>query len=211
MKKKDLYNQIFPILAQKFPNPRSELNFSNNFQLLVAVMLSAQATDRSVNNATAKLFQMIQSPEELVALGEEKLFLFVKSIGLAKTKSHNIIKTSHLLIEKFNSTVPHTFDELILLPGVGSKTAKVVLNVGFNQPTIAVDTHIFRVAQRLKLSKGKTPDQISEELTKNVPQEYKLKAHHYLLLHGRYTCKSQNPLCEQCELSNLCTYTKSKR
>ena len=163
MRLREKFEKIFPILAEKFPDPKSELNFTNTFQLLVAVMLSAQATDQSVNRATAALFKTVSTPEELLALGESELYDSIKSIGLAKTKARNIISTSQLLVEKYNSSVPDNFNDLISLPGVGSKTARVVLNVGFQQPTIAVDTHIFRVSQRLKLSKGKTPDQISED------------------------------------------------
>lgn len=208
MRLREKFEKIFPILAEKFPDPKSELNFTNNFQLLVAVMLSAQATDQSVNRATAALFKTVSTPEELLALGESELYDSIKSIGLAKTKARNIISTSQLLVEKYNSLVPDNFNDLISLPGVGSKTARVVLNVGFQQPTIAVDTHIFRVSQRLKLSKGKTPDQISEDLIKLVPPQYMMKAHHYLLLHGRYTCRAQNPQCGICELAEFCSFHK---
>ena len=196
MRLKEKFAGIFPVLAEKFPDPKSELKFSNHFQLLVAVMLSAQATDVSVNKATESLFKIVTGPQELIELGETELFGF--------------IKTSEILLEKFNGEVPSSYEELITLPGVGSKTAKVVLNVGFNQPTVAVDTHIFRVAQRLKLSRGKTPDQVSDDLTKNVPREYLLKAHHYLLLHGRYTCRAQNPRCELCELKAFCSFKKKQ-
>ena len=210
MRLKEKFAGIFPVLAEKFPDPKSELKFSNHFQLLVAVMLSAQATDVSVNKATESLFKIVTGPQELIELGETELFGYIKSIGLARTKTANIMKTSEILLEKFNGEVPSSYEELITLPGVGSKTAKVVLNVGFNQPTVAVDTHIFRVAQRLKLSRGKTPDQVSDDLTKNVPREYLLKAHHYLLLHGRYTCRAQNPRCELCELKAFCSFKKKQ-
>lgn len=192
------------ILSKEFPNPKSELIFNNNFQLLIAVMLSAQATDKSVNNITKDLFNYVQNPNDIIELGEDQLYKQIKKIGLAKTKSKHIFETSKLLKEKFNNQVPSNFDELISLPGVGSKTANVVLNVAFHLPTIAVDTHIFRVAHRLNLSNKKNPECVSKDLTKIISEKYILNAHHYLLLHGRYTCKARNPLCNLCKLINLC-------
>lgn len=201
-------NKIFETLKQMCPEPRTELTYKNNYQLLIAVVLSAQATDISVNKVTDQLFKVVRSPEELVALGLNKVKNYIKSIGLFNTKAKNILALSLLLVERHNSEVPNNFAELILLPGVGEKTAKVVLNEAFRIPTIAVDTHIFRVSHRLGLSSEKNPDKLGRELEKIVPKQYKLNCHHWLILHGRYICKARTPLCDKCIISSWC---KTKR
>ncbi len=205
MNKKQRVQEILARLKISISDPKSELNYSSVFELLVAVMLSAQTTDQRVNEVTKILFKEANTPLTIANLGEEQLFERIKSIGLAGSKTRNLIKTCQILHEKFNDEVPSTYQELISLPGVGGKTARVVLNVGFNEPVIAVDTHIKRVAQRLKLSASSDPDKISTELTKIIPQDDLLHAHHYLLLHGRRICKARNPLCIACTLFDLCS------
>ncbi len=202
--------EVLGRLKKVIRNPKSELNYKNTFQLLVAVILSAQTTDERVNLVTPALFSAAPDPGSMAALGAEGIFEHIKTVGLAGSKSRNIAATSVILQEKYGSTVPETFDELISLPGVGSKTARVVLNVGFGKPVIAVDTHIRRVSKRLELTDSDDPNRISEDLTKIIPDEYKLHAHHYLLLHGRYTCRSRNPLCGECVLRDLCHFTNQK-
>ena len=187
------------------PTPVGELEYVNVFTLLVAVVLSAQATDAGVNKATRPLFAIADTPEKMVALGEEKLRDYVKTIGLFRNKAKNVIALSEALIAEHGSKVPHDREALEALPGVGRKTANVVLNIAFGEPTIAVDTHIFRVANRLSLAPGKTPLEVERKLLEVIPPEYLLHAHHWLILHGRYICKAQRPRCEICPIEDLCT------
>lgn len=196
--------EIFERLRDGNPNPLPELDFTSAYTLLVAVVLSAQATDRSVNLATKDLFKVADTPEKMVALGQERLIPYIKPIGLYQNKSKHVIELSKTLVGKFNSVVPDNLEELVTLPGVGRKTANVVLNVWFKKPTMPVDTHVFRVANRLGLSGGKTPLEVEKDLLKIVPEEFGLHAHHWLLLHGRYVCLSRNPRCNECVLSDLC-------
>lgn len=197
---------IFERLKANRPDPRSELKFSTPYELLVAVILSAQATDNSVNKATEKLYTIANTPKQILALGEDKLKEYVKTINLYPTKCKNIIKTSQLLLEKYEGLVPQNREDLITLPGVGRKTANVVLNVAFNHPTIAVDTHIFRVSNRTGIAPGKNVLDVEKHLLENVPTRYQLNAHHWLLLHGRYTCKAKNYQCEHCLINDLCEF-----
>ncbi len=198
--------EFFARLKKAIPEPKSELEYDNVYQLLVAVVLSAQATDVGVNRATEPLFKVIKTPAQMVALGERKLISYIKSIGLFRTKAKNVIALSKLLIERHGGEVPHTHEELQALPGVGRKTANVVMNVGFGVETIAVDTHIFRVGNRTGLAPGKDPLQVELKLLKRVPAEYRLHAHHWLILHGRYVCKARKPDCPRCVVSDLCTF-----
>ncbi|MCB2100237.1 MAG: endonuclease III [Rhodobacterales bacterium] len=193
-------------LAEGRPNPTSELNWINPYTLVVAVALSAQATDVGVNRATGPLFEKVQTPEQMVALGEARLKDFIKTIGLFNTKAKNVIRLSQILIEQHGGQVPRDRDSLEALPGVGRKTANVVLNVAFGEPTIAVDTHIFRVANRTGLAPGKTPLAVEKGLEKRTPAHWKLHAHHWLILHGRYVCKARKPLCPDCVVRDLCGY-----
>lgn len=186
--------------------PTTELKFNNRFELLVAVILSAQATDISVNKATQNLFAVANTPEKMWTLGETGLKSYIKTIGLHNTKAKNIIKTCHLLIDQFHSQVPGDRQALESLPGVGRKTANVILNTAFGESTIAVDTHIFRVARRIGLANGKTPHQVEQELLKIIPKEYLRDAHHWLVLHGRYICTARKPKCPQCPINDLCEY-----
>jgi endonuclease-3 len=196
--------EIFQRLRDHNPNPTTELVFHSSFELLISVMLSAQATDVSVNKATPALFQKAPTPEAMVALGLDELKKHIKTIGLYNTKAANIIKTCQLLIEKHASQVPSTREALEALPGVGRKTANVVLNTAFGEPTIAVDTHIFRVANRLGLAHGKTPLAVENELVKTIEEPFLKDAHHWLILHGRYICTARNPHCLSCFLNDLC-------
>lgn len=198
--------QFFKRLKANNPSPTTELVFNSDFELLIAVTLSAQATDISVNKATAKLFPVANTPEAIYKLGETKLKSYIKTIGLFNSKASNVIKTCKLLIDQFNSEVPQTRAELESLPGVGRKTANVVLNTAFGQPTMAVDTHIFRVANRTGLAEGKNVRQVEDKLVKVIPKHYLKDAHHWLILHGRYTCIARKPKCEQCNLTDLCKY-----
>ena len=198
--------QIFERLQAHNPNPTTELHYSNAFELLIAVILSAQATDIGVNKATAKLFPIANTPKSIYDLGEEGLKSYIKTIGLYNSKANNIIKTCALLIEKYNSKVPDNRSALESLPGVGRKTANVVLNTAFGQPTIAVDTHIFRVSRRLGLAKGATPLAVELELEKTIPKAYLQDAHHWLILHGRYVCVARKPRCCDCFLYDLCEF-----
>ena len=197
--------EFFRRLKAHTPEPKTELQYVNPFTLLVAVVLSAQATDKGVNKATAPLFQKVRTPEQMVALGEEKLADAIKTIGLYKGKAKNVIALSKILIEQHHGRVPKEREALEALPGVGRKTANVVLNVAFGEPTIAVDTHIFRVANRTGLAPGKDVLAVELALEKIVPQEYRLHAHHWLILHGRYICKAIRPECEKCVVADLCT------
>ncbi|KAL0263839.1 UNVERIFIED_CONTAM: hypothetical protein PYX00_011140 [Menopon gallinae] len=203
---KSTIDKIFSILLKLTPNPKTELNYSNNFTLLVAVVLSAQATDISVNKATKELFTIIKTPQDIINLGEEKLKTYIKTIGLYNAKAKNIIELSKQLIQHHNNTVPNTLEQLVKLPGVGRKTANVILNVAFNKPTIAVDTHVFRVSNRIGLSNATTPLNTELQLLKNVPQKYIFLAHHLLILHGRYICKAKNPLCNKCPIKTYCKF-----
>ena len=189
---------IFERLQAKNPYPTTELEYHSPFELLIAVMLSAQATDVSVNKATAKLFPLANTPQAILSLGIDNLRDHIKSIGLFNTKATNVIKTCQLLLERHNGVVPENREALEALPGVGRKTANVVLNTAFHQPTIPVDTHIFRVANRTGLAKGKTPLDVELGLLKNVPTEFKQHVHHWLILHGRYICQARSPKCKHC-------------
>ena len=198
--------EIYSRLQKAIPKPETELNYANAFELLIAVILSAQATDVGVNKATAKLYPVANTPEAILNLGVSKLKGYIKTIGLYNAKAENIIKTCRRLIEEFGGQVPQTREELESLPGVGRKTANVILNTAFGQPTIAVDTHIFRVSNRTRLAPGKTPLEVEKRLTRLTPDEFKLDAHHWLILHGRYTCKARKPDCPNCVIADLCEY-----
>src|SRR5215469_13534595 len=199
-------DEFFRRLAKARPDPRSELDYINPYTLLVAVVLSAQATDAGVNKATEKLFKVADTPQKMVDLGEAPLRDYIKTIGLFNTKAKNVIALSEKLIAEHGGEVPRTRDALEALPGVGRKTANVVLNIAFGQPTIAVDTHIFRVGNRTGLAPGKDPLEVETNLEKVVPEKYKLHAHHWLILHGRYTCVARRPLCEKCLINDLCRW-----
>ena len=199
---------VFDILAARQPDPRTELHFKNPFTLLVAVVLSAQATDVGVNKATGPLFAVADTPEKMVALGEVRIRDYVKTIGLFNTKAKNVFALSQLLIDHHNSTVPEDGRALEALPGVGRKTANVVLNEAFGHPTIAVDTHIFRVGNRTGMAPGKDPDAVEKELNRRVPDRFKLGAHHWLILHGRYVCKARKPDCSICSIADYCLYAQ---
>jgi endonuclease-3 len=205
MKPQDI-DEFFRRLAAERPDPTTELSYINPYTLLVAVVLSAQATDVSVNKATEPLFAVVDTPQKMVALGEERLTEYIKIIGLYRTKAKNVIALSKLLIEHHGGQVPASREALEALPGVGRKTANVVLNVAFGEPTIAVDTHIFRVANRTGLAPGKTPLAVEERLEKVVPAHWRQHAHHWLILHGRYTCIARKPRCEVCVVNDLCAY-----
>ena len=198
--------EIFRRLHAANPVPTTELAYATTFQLLIAVILSAQATDKSVNLATRTLFADAPTPRALLALGEQRLIEYINRIGLFRTKAKNVIATCRQLIERHGGDVPPDRESLEALPGVGRKTANVVLNTAFGEPTIAVDTHIFRVANRIGLAKGKTPLVVELKLLKSVPEAYKRDAHHWLILHGRYICKARKPECWRCELADLCEY-----
>ena len=198
--------EIYERLKNSNPKPTTELVYKSHFELLVAVMLSAQATDVSVNAATKKLYAVANTPESIIALGESKLRTFIKTIGLFNTKARNIIKTCEILVADHSSQVPDKRDPLEALPGVGRKTANVVLNTAFRQPTIAVDTHIFRVSNRTRLAVGKNVVEVENRLVRLTPEEYKLDAHHWLILHGRYVCIARKPRCGACVIEELCEY-----
>jgi endonuclease-3 len=198
--------EIYSRLREKIPKPETELEYESPFELLVAVILSAQATDVGVNKATALLFPVANTPEAILELGVRKLKTFIKTIGLYNAKAENIIRTCRLLLERFDGEVPRTREELESLPGVGRKTANVILNTAFGEPTIAVDTHIFRVANRTGLAPGKTPLAVEKRLVRLTPDEFKKDAHHWLILHGRYTCKARKPDCPNCVIADLCEY-----
>ncbi len=198
--------EIFRRWQEANPKPTTELNYSTPFELLIAVILSAQATDVGVNKATAKLFPVANTPEAIAELGEAGLKQYIKTIGLYNSKASNVIKTCHLLMTTHNSKVPRDRKALEALPGVGRKTANVVLNTAFGEPTMAVDTHIFRVSNRTGLAKGKTPLAVERGLLKFVPAEFMIDAHHWLILHGRYVCKARKPECFNCLIKDLCDY-----
>ncbi|MCV6612527.1 MAG: endonuclease III [Amphritea sp.] len=203
---KDKRHQIFTRLRDANPNPETELEYSNPFELLVAVTLSAQATDVGVNKATRKLFPVANTPEAIYALGVDGLKEYIKTIGLYNSKAENVIKACKILIDKHDSVVPENREDLEALPGVGRKTANVVLNTAFGQPAMAVDTHIFRVSNRTKIAPGKTVLEVEKKLMKFVPKEFLLDAHHWLILHGRYTCVARKPRCGSCLIEDLCEY-----
>lgn len=198
--------QIFERLQAAMPHPTTELEYTTPFELLIAVVLSAQATDVSVNKATRKLYPVANTPAAILALGVEGLLPYIQNIGLYRGKAKNVIETCRLLLERHNGEVPRTRDELQALPGVGRKTANVVLNTAFGEATIAVDTHIFRVSNRTGLAPGKNVDEVERQLLKVVPEEFMHDAHHWLLLHGRYTCVARLPKCWNCVISDLCEY-----
>jgi endonuclease-3 len=198
--------EIFTRLKQANPEPTTELNYSSTFELLIAVILSAQATDKGVNKATEKLFAVANTPEAIYKLGETGLKKYIKTIGLFNTKGKNIIKTCKMLMDEHNSTVPDDQKALEALPGVGRKTANVVRNTAFGHPTMAVDTHIFRVSNRTKIAPGKNVLEVEKKLMKFVPEEFMIDAHHWLILHGRYTCIARKPRCGSCVIEDLCEY-----
>ena len=205
MTKKNI-SELFKRFKRYNPTPTTELKYNSTFELLVAVILSAQATDISVNKATASLFEVANTPETLLALGEQKLKNYIKTIGLYNTKATNVLKMCQQLLDKYQGQVPNTRPALEKLPGVGRKTANVILNTAFGEPTMAVDTHIFRVANRLGLTQGKTPLQVEQQLVAAIPKRYLYDAHHWLILHGRYICQARRPLCEKCAMLDLCQY-----
>jgi endonuclease-3 len=205
MKPADI-DEFFRRLAADNPAPKTELEYINPYTLLVAVVLSAQATDIGVNKATGPLFQIVQTPQQMVELGEEKLRQYIRTIGLFNTKAKNVIKLSEILVAEHAGEVPRKRKELEALPGVGRKTANVVLNVAFGQTTIAVDTHIFRVSNRTGLARGKTPEEVERKLLRYVPARWKPHAHHWLILHGRYICKARKPDCPACAVRDLCAF-----
>ncbi len=198
--------EIFARLRNENPHPTTELNYQSSFELLIAVILSAQATDVGVNKATQKLYAVANTPQAILDLGIDGLKRYIKTIGLYNSKADNIIKTCRILVEQYNSEIPQTREALEALPGVGRKTANVVLNTAFGQPTMAVDTHIFRVANRTKIAPGKTVLAVEKALLKFVPDEFLVDAHHWLILHGRYVCKARKPLCHACLIEDLCEY-----
>ena len=202
--KKDTVLELFKRFQENNPTPETELNYTNTYTLLVAVALSAQSTDKGVNKATALFFDKVDTPEKMVALGEEALRDYIKTIGLYKTKAKNVIALSKMLVEKFGSQVPDNRKDLESLPGVGRKTANVILSIAFDKDEIAVDTHIFRLSNRLKLAPGKDVVEVEKKLQKVIPKQYIKNAHHWLILHGRYICKAQRPLCEECFIKDLC-------
>ena len=199
-------HEIFKRLESQNPSPTTELNYTSSFELLIAVILSAQATDISVNKATGKLFKRANSPEKIIKMGKAKLKENIKTIGLFNTKAENVLKTCRILLDDHSGEVPRTREELESLPGVGRKTANVVLNTAFGQPTIAVDTHIFRVSNRTGLAVGKDVRKVEDALMKFVPNEFKQHAHHWLILHGRYTCLARKPRCGSCLIEDLCEF-----
>ncbi|MDG9671766.1 endonuclease III [Hahella sp. CR1] len=198
--------EIFARLKAENPNPTTELEYNTPFELLIAVVLSAQATDVGVNKATRKLYPVANTPEAIYALGVEGLKEYIKTIGLFNSKAENVIKTCKILIEQHNSEVPQTREALEALPGVGRKTANVVLNTAFRQPAMAVDTHIFRVSNRTNIAPGKNVLEVEHKLMKHVPKEYLMDAHHWLILHGRYICTARKPRCGACVISDLCEF-----
>lgn len=197
---------LFERFKSENPAPKTELIATNNYTLLVSVVLSAQATDKSVNKATESLYQKVDTPQKMLELGEEGLIAYIKSIGLYKNKAKNVIALSKILIEKFNSEIPKTREDLMSLPGVGRKTANVILNVVYGEKTMPVDTHLLRISPRIGLSFGTTPESIERDLLKIIPDEYMQHAHHWLILHGRYVCTARNPKCSECLISDICQH-----
>ena len=205
MKKADIH-EFFRRLEERDPEPKGELDYTNPYTLVVAVALSAQATDVGVNKATKDLFKVVSTPQEMLDLGEEKLKGYIKTIGLFNTKAKNVIKAAQMLVDDFDGVVPENRKDLEKLPGVGRKTANVVLNIAFGQTTIAVDTHLFRVSNRTKMAPGKTPLEVELKLEKKIPKEFARHAHHWLILHGRYICKARTPSCPTCPVEDLCVF-----
>ena len=197
---------LFERFKSENPVPKTELIATNNYTLLVSVVLSAQATDKSVNKATESLYKIVDTPQKMLELGEEGLIEYIKSIGLYKNKAKNVIALSKILIEKFNSEIPKTREDLMSLPGVGRKTANVILNVVYGEKTMPVDTHLLRISPRIGLSFGTTPESIERDLLKIIPDEYMQHAHHWLILHGRYVCTARNPKCSECLISDICQH-----
>lgn len=202
--------EIFTRLQKANPKPTTELKYKNNFQLLVAVVLSAQATDISVNKATSELFKVVRTPAAMLELGEEGLKKYIRTIGLFNTKAKNIIQTCRILVEHYHGKVPEDREALESLPGVGRKTANVILNTAFGHPTIAVDTHIFRVANRTGIAPGKNVLEVEKRLMRVVPEQFRHDAHHWLILHGRYTCMARKPGCPECIIADLCEYKRKE-
>ena len=198
--------EIFERFKKENPNPTSELKWTNSFTLLVSVVLSAQATDKSVNKATESLYKIADTPQKILSLGEDNLISYIKSIGLYKSKAKHIIELSKMLISEFDSKIPDNLEGLIKLPGVGRKTANVVLNVLFNKPTMPVDTHLLRISPKIGLAQGSTPLEIEKSLCARIPQEYMNHAHHWLILHGRYVCTARNPHCANCIINDICKH-----
>ena len=198
--------KLIKLLSKSIKNPKTSLKYRNKFTLLTSVVLSAQCTDVNVNNVTKDIYKKYYTPQHFVDLGINKIRKFIKKIGLFNNKAKNLYYLSKILLEKYQSKIPDKFEELILLPGVGRKTANVVLNAAFNKPTIAVDTHVYRVSNRTGLSNGKNPEQVEGQLLRILPKKHLKKAHHLILLHGRYTCKSRNPLCKKCVINKICLY-----
>lgn len=203
---KTIRTEIFNRLRNANPHPTTELNYSSPFELLIAVLLSAQATDVGVNKATAKLFPIANTPQTILDLGLDKLMEYTRTIGLYQTKSKHIMQTCRILLEKYGGEIPQTREELEELPGVGRKTANVVLNTAFGQIAMAVDTHIFRVSNRTKIAPGKNVREVEDKLIRLIPKEFLMDAHHWLILHGRYICKAQKPQCSRCLIEDLCEY-----
>ena len=201
---------IFERLRAADPNPTTELRFNSSFELLVAVILSAQSTDVAVNAATQELYKVASTPDQIIALGLDGLKEYIRTIGLYNAKAKNIIAMSQILINQYNGQIPDQREQLEELPGVGRKTANVVLNTAFGLPTIAVDTHIFRVGNRTKIAWGKTPREVEDRLVRLVPEEFQQGAHHWLILHGRYVCKARRPLCPECLINDLCEYSRKE-
>jgi len=199
-----IVREIFTRLRAQNPEPKGELEYVNPYTLLVAVVLSAQATDAGVNKATRALFAVADTPQKMLALGEDRVRDYIKTIGLFRAKARNVIALSHILVDKHGGKVPHDAASLEALPGVGRKTANVVRNIAFGEATIAVDTHLFRISNRIPLARGKTPLEVELGLLKIIPQEFLLHAHHWLILHGRYICKARKPECEKCVIADLC-------
>ena len=204
--KKDEIKKFFEVLKHNNPEPKSDLEYHSPFTLLIAVVLSAQATDEGVNKATRKLFRVVSKPEDILEMGEEKLKTYIQTIGLYNSKAKNIMALCQILLDDHNGEVPGTRQELQNLPGVGRKTANVILNIAFGESTIAVDTHVFRVSNRTGLARAKTHDKVEHILEKVVPEDYKYNAHHWLILHGRYTCKARKPACPECPVFDICRY-----
>jgi endonuclease-3 len=202
----DKINEVFRRFQEQEPNPKTELLAPNSFCLLVSVVLSAQTTDKAVNKATESLYQIANSPDSMLELGYEGLVQFIKSIGLYRNKAKYVIGLSKMLIDEFGGELPDSREKLMLLPGVGRKTANVIMNVVYNQPTMPVDTHLLRISPKIGLTPGKTPEQIEAGLIKHIPSKYMQHAHHWLILHGRYTCIARNPHCKDCLIQDLCAH-----
>lgn len=207
---KEKRTAIFSILRDREPHPETELKYDDPFQLLISVILSAQATDISVNKATDKLYPVAGTPEAIHALGVSGITPYIKTIGLFNSKAKNIVETCRILVEDYDSEVPRSREALEALPGVGRKTANVVMNTAFGEPTIAVDTHIFRVSNRTGIAPGKTPLEVEKRLLRTTPEEFRKDAHHWLILHGRYVCKARKPLCTECPIIEYCEYRKKE-